>query len=256
MNTSQEKMLNYSSMKPLQILSAMLDKNQTMRIQELTEETGLSQSTIHRIIQELLACGYVIKDDATKTYGLGLSTWLLSLKAKETNYLQLLADDEMNRLNKLSGETIHLIALDREEAVYIGKKEALCQIQLKSRVGWHIPLGCTGGGKAILAFKPTEWVDNYLKTNPLKKYTEKTITDKPLFFKELERIREQGYSIDDHEHNVDIVCIASPIFDKDENVIGTIGISAPDYKFPVEKAKSYADEVKKSASLISEKLKG
>ncbi len=256
MNPSQEKMLSFASMKPLQILTAMLDRNQPMGIQEIADETGLSKSTVHRIIQELLACGYVVKDESTKNYALGLSLWLMSQKAKETNYLQLVAEDEMTRLNNLSGETIHLIALDREEGVYVGKKEAQCQIQLKSRVGWHIPLTCTSGGKAILANKSREWVENYLQTNPLKKYTDHTITDKKLFFEELDRIKAQGYSLDDHEHNADIVCIAAPIFDRDGNVIGTIGISSPDYKFPVEKALSFADDVMKSARKISEKLRG
>ena len=67
-------------------------------------------------------------------------------------------------------------------------------------------------------------------------------------------IRQQGYSLDNREHNPDIVCIAAPIFGIDGNLAGTIGISAPDYRFSPEKACSFAEEVKRSAAAITEKL--
>ncbi len=97
-------------------------------------------------------------------------------------------------------------------------------------------------------------MDSYLNYNPLKQYTNNTIIHKETLHRELELIRQQGYSLDNREHNPDIVCIAAPIFGIDGNLAGTIGISAPDYRFSPEKACSFAEEVKRSAAAITEKL--
>ena len=96
----------------------------------------------------------------------------------------------MTRLNELSLETIHLIAPDNDKAVYIGKMDAKNQIQLRSRIGWKIPLQCTSGGKLILAYHSREWVDSYLNYNPLKQYTNNTIIHKETLHRELELIRQ------------------------------------------------------------------
>ena len=252
----QEKMKEFSSLKALQIILTLAEHKGMMTIGAIAENTGLSPSTVPRVLQELQACGFVQKDVALRQYRLGGGMMNLALKMNMSDYLLEAARNEMTRLNDLSSETIHLITPEGEKAVYIGKMDAKNQIQLRSRIGWKIPLQCTAGGKLILAYHTKEWVERYLQYNPLKQYTDYTIVDKEKLFKELEQIRNQGYSMDNREHNPDIVCIAAPIFGGDEQLVGTIGISAPDYRFSPEKACSYADEVKHSAAVITEILKG
>lgn len=250
----QNKMKEFSSLKALQIVIALTDKKGYVTISELSEITGLSPSTTHRILQELSECGFVIKEPSSKRYGTGIEVMQMAMKVKMSDYLLEAARDEMTRLNDLSQETIHLIFPDNDQAIYIGKVEAKHQIQLRSRIGWRIPLQCTSGGKLILAYHTREWVENYLKYNPLKHFTDHTILQEGELFRELETIRNQGFSLDNREHNPDIVCVAAPIFAADEKLAGTIGISAPDYRFSPEKALSLADEVKRSGAAVSKKL--
>lgn len=252
----QEKMKSYSSLKALQIIMALAERKGEVNIGEIAEITGLSPSTIHRILQELQACGFVVKNKEARQYRLGMGMMNITLKVNLSEYLLEAAKKEMTRLNELSLETIHLIAPDNDKAVYVGKLDAKNQIQLRSTIGWKIPLQCTGGGKLILASHSKEWVENYLKYNPLKQYTDNTIMHKETLYRELELIQKQGYSLDNREHNPDIVCIAAPIFGPDGNLAGTIGISAPDYRFSPERACSFAEEVKHSAASITEKLQG
>ena len=72
--------------------------------------------------------------------------------------------------------------------------------------------------------------------------------------RELEVIRIQGYAVDNHEHHTDVVCIAAPVFDVDNQVLAAIGIAAPDYRFSLEKALSYSGEILRCAARITEKL--
>ena len=80
------------------------------------------------------------------------------------------------------------------------------------------------------------------------------LTDAEDLRRELEVIRIQGYAVDNHEHHTDVVCIAAPVFDVDNQVLAAIGIAAPDYRFSLEKALSYSGEILRCAARITEKL--
>ena len=160
----------------------------------------------------------------------------------------------MAYLNDLSLETIHLIGEEDMEAIYLAKLGAKSSVGLHSAVGKRIPLHCTGGGKAILAWKSESWLENYLAHVKRERFTSKTLTDAEDLRRELEVIRIQGYAVDNHEHHTDVVCIAAPVFDVDNQVLAAIGIAAPDYRFSLEKALSYSGEILRCAARITEKL--
>ena len=61
-----KKMGEYSSLKALQVLSALSHATSSASITELSEVTGLSASTIHRILQELVETGYALKNEREK----------------------------------------------------------------------------------------------------------------------------------------------------------------------------------------------
>ncbi|UCC64221.1 MAG: IclR family transcriptional regulator, partial [Anaerolineae bacterium] len=61
-----------------------------------------------------------------------------------------------------------------------------------------------------------------------------TITDADAFRAELQRIRSQGYAIDDHEFSDSMRCIAVPIFEGGGGISRGISISGPDSRFTLE----------------------
>lgn len=250
----QKKMSQYSSLKSIQIVSALLAVNDYLTISEIAQVTNLSASTVHRILQELLDCGYVVKDENQKKYCAGFESVAMAVNLKTSDYLLEAAKSEMDRLSELSLETVNLIALDGYQGVYIGKVDARNQIGLRSKVGWKIPLHCTAGGKLLLAYQTEQWLEEYCRQVPFKQYTDQTLVDEEKLREELNKIRLQSYGVDNREHNPDIICLAAPIFSDNGKIVATIGISAPDYRFPLEKALSYKDEIQKAASVVTDRL--
>lgn len=249
-----ERIGHFSALKAIMVLEALSYSSDHVSIADISEITGLPASTTHRILQELVDAGYASKDSERK-YRLGLDAMAMGMRMKASNFLFEAAQSEMRRLNDVSGETVHLVTLDRYQGIYIGKMEAKNQIGLKSRVGWNLPLYCTGTGKAILAHHPEEWLRDYFKFELRRRFTEYTLTEEADIRQELALIREQGYSLDKREHNNDVVCIAAPVFSSSGKVVCSIGISAPDYRFSIEKALSFKEEVMESAKAVSLKLK-
>ena len=251
---TQNIMRQHSSMKALQLLKALADSETGAGLAELAAITEISSSSAYRILQEMQRCGFVLKPEGQKNYRVGFEARLLALQIQRTDFLYEAAKAEMTRLNDLSLETIHLIGEDEMDGVYLAKRGAKNSVGLHSAVGKRIPLYCTSGGKALLAWKSPKWMNRYLAQTPLQPFTSKTLTDEASLRQELEVIRVQGYAVDNHEHHDDIVCIAAPIFDIDGAAIASISVAAPDYRFPLEKALSYGQEVLKSAAVITGRL--
>lgn len=251
-----ELMRSHSSMKALQILGALSASNNYMGISELCEITGLSTGTVHRVLQEMVACGFVLKNEEQKRYRCGFSAWFLAQQLQQNDYLQEAAKDEMARLNDLSLETIHLIGLEDNKGVYLAKLNCRNSIGLRSQVGGKVNLYCSAGGKALLAWQEPAWLENYLATTQFERRTENTLVDPDAFRREMEVIRARGYSLDNREDHDDILCVGAPIFGPNDKAVCAIVISAPTYRFPLETAIGYGPEVMASAAAISTKLGG
>ena len=147
------------------------------RLAQLSAATGIPPSSTHRILQEMQHCGFVIKDEVKKCYRAGFEARLLAIQLQKTNFLYEAARGEMAYLNDLSLETIHLIGEEDMEAIYLAKLGAKSSVGLHSAVGKRTPLHCTGGGKAILAWRSESWLENYLAHVKWERFTGKTLTD-------------------------------------------------------------------------------
>lgn len=241
-------------LKALDILEGLSRFPSGATLAELCECTDLNKSSAYRILGALTERKYVIRDDASKTYKLSFKILSLSSAVLDSIEIKKLARTQLLTLSELTGETIHLLCRDGNEGLYIDKIDTPNTIGLKSQVGKRIPLYCTGGGKVLLAFAPTGFRISYMDTITLERHTENTITDKEVLMAELEKVRKQGYAIDDQEHHDNITCVSVPVFSKRGEIEASISISAPTYRFSLELAQSYIPAMKKQAALITQNM--
>jgi IclR family acetate operon transcriptional repressor len=59
------------------------------------------------------------------------------------------------------------------------------------------------------------------------RFTDSTITDLPHLTSELEDIHKKGYAFDNGEHEDEVRCIATPIFDLSGQAVAALSISGP-----------------------------
>ncbi|WP_245976728.1 IclR family transcriptional regulator [Oceanobacillus arenosus] len=158
----------------------------------------------------------------------------------------------VNKLNR----TVHLAIYDHGKAIYVEKIEVPHTIQISSQVGKLAPMYCTGVGKSILAYLDDEKIELILTKNEFKKFTENTLVDKEEIKQELKQIRKQLYCMDNEEIELDLKCIAAPIFNHKGEVIAGISCSAPKMRITDEKLPMMIDNdnVRKCALHISEAL--
>ena len=249
MENSDKKL---SSLKSLFILEALSRSSDYMSINKIAAISGHSQSTVHRILNEMIQCGFVEKNESYKKYKLGMQAVIFASRFITSNSLITAAHDELKELNRITGETVHLVSVSDFEMVYLDKIDTKHALGLMSAVGKRNPLYCTSGGKAIMAFCNDEWITDFFSRVKLEAYTANTFTDSQTLRIELSKIHVQGYALDNCEHHDDIICIGAPIFSRTgDNPIAAISVAAPSYRFTIEMAEGYAQTVMESAKNIS-----
>jgi IclR family transcriptional regulator, KDG regulon repressor len=80
-------------------------------------------------------------------------------------------------------------------------------------LGSEVPLHSTGYGKLFLAYLPEDEQKRIFRSVNFEAFTSRTIVKNDLFKKELIRIKEQGYALDDEETREGIRGLAAPVFD-------------------------------------------
>jgi IclR family transcriptional regulator, KDG regulon repressor len=205
-------------------LVAQMSGPDGVRLRELIVPAGLSKTSVFRLLSELEKQGFVDQDDETKRYRLGPKVHLLNAYHQGGTDLRQRARPLLKHLARTTGLTAHLGIREKLEVIYIEKVESDTPIRIASAIGWHAPLHCTGLGKVILAYSDPELFDQVVATG-LPPRTDYTLTDAASLALELERIRRDGFGIDDRENETQVRCLAGPIFDARGNVVAAISIS-------------------------------
>lgn len=224
-------------------------------VTHLASLTGLHKSTVHRILNSLMAKGYIEKNSETDKYYLGIKLLHLSSAILDRMDVRKVARPLLEDLCYSTGEVVHLSILGTGVAIYIDKVENPNKnIRMYSQIGKTIPLHCTGMGKILLAWLPTEEVETILKTYGMKAHTKNTITDIEKMKEHLKSIKEKLYTIDEIEHEEGIRCVAAPIFDNKGAVVASVSVSGTIMHVTKERLPELIGKVTEVANEISYRL--
>ncbi|TBL73280.1 IclR family transcriptional regulator [Paenibacillus thalictri] len=243
------------SLKALEIIEACGQAGpEGLGVTEIVNLTGLSRSTVHRLVASLVDSLYLRRVGTSKKFKLGYR--LLRLTDSLTGDLKIkdVASPYLHRLSEMTQEAVHLIQMDGNYAVYVDKIDSPQPVGLLSKVGTRLMLHCTGAGKVLLADLSPERRERIFQDVGLPAQTPNTITDINQLNHELEVIKIQGYSMDRMENRDGIYCIAGPIYNHRKEVVAAFSVSGPSFRFSLDQLDDHIDDVKETTRLISEQL--
>lgn len=208
-------------------MDLLLETRRPMFLDEISERVQIPKSTVFRIVVNLMEHNYL--QETESGYWLGLKLLSLGGAVEDSLNLRSITLPHLTALRDTTQETVHLAVLnDDMQVVYLEKLSSRQPMGImSSRVGMTAPMHCTGLGKAMAAFKPEEHIRRWLDDNELIQFTDQTITDRRAFLEELAAIRARGYAFDNGEHEASIQCIATPILDRQGQVIAAISVAGP-----------------------------
>src|SRR5499426_3337288 len=238
----------------LSILEAIAERENGLTNAEISRRLELPKSSASYILRVLERRGYLQRNEETNKYRLGLKVLSLSRGALNGLDIREIALPALQQLMEHSHLTAHLAIFDHGEAVYIEKVEAPGFVRMNTWVGRHMPVHCTSVGKALVAWLPEAEIKALLKEYGMRRRTSKTIVVCARYLQELERVREQGYAVDDEENNYGVRCVAAPIFDSLNRVVASVGVSGTTTQNDVDHLPKVVELVKEAARKVSQQL--
>ena len=235
------------------ILNAFSAEDPELGVTELAGRLGLHKSTVHRFMVNLEAAGLVERTRSAR-YRLGLRIFELGGLVMQRMNLWDEALPFLEGLVRDTGETGHLAVLDGGEAIYIERVEARRALRIPSAVGRGYPAHATNLGKVLLADLPPDRLRQLVGDGPLGAFTPHTITDPAELEAELERIRAQGFAVDNEEYDEGLRCIGAPIYDHSGRAVAALGIGGPVTRITPERVDELAELVMAAARGLSRRL--
>lgn len=239
--------------KAFQVLDQFTTERPMWTQAELGEATGVSKSTINRLVRYFCERGYLMQPGGKGPYGLGPAAVDLGLRASAQFDIGTMARPLLERLARDTGETALLAAYrpGQREAVYVvqipGPGEGLRVFQ---SVGSSISLHAGAVAKAILAYLPDEIQDDIV-SGPLERLTESTITDSAVLAHDLAEIRTRGYAISREETYAGVYGIGAPVFGTGGSVVAGVAIAAPTFRMDAATILKHAQIVMTTAETVS-----
>lgn len=244
----------HSVIRALAILDLLGHTGGELGITEISRELSLHKSTVFRLISTLVIAGYVQQNPKTEKYRLGIHLAQLGMIVLNQIDLRRVARPFLHELMNVCNEAIHLGILDQDEVIYIEKIEMERPLTMGSRIGGKSPAYCTGLGKVLLAHFPEDNLKKLLSKDTLNRFTSNTITDPVSLMEHFVRVRDQGYAIDDEEHELGIRCVAVPIRDHQGYVIAALSVSGPTLRMTREKLDQVVPKIIETGKRISQAL--
>jgi len=236
--------------KVLRILEALQGSSAGLGLKAICDLTGIHKSTAHRFLKHLEREGYLVRTEAG-AYLIGPRLSQMSTRGSQGATLQAVARPILWELWKSTQETVNLAVLDQGTVLYVDVIESPHEFRLSSRVGTRRSLHVTALGKALAAFLPAELRASVLSTIKFQPATPKTIMNLVQFRQELEKIRRQGYAVDDEEAVQGARCVSAPILNADREPIAAVSVSGPVTRVSPNQVAALAGAVNSAARAIS-----
>ena len=197
--------------KSLKVIDLLAENQKGLSLSAISQALQIPSSTAHHILSIFLSHGYVSKDPETKRYSLGFKFVSISKSILENLDVRQIAHDYLVKLHEKCRESVFLAVLRDSKIAYIDRINYLSGLSLATNVGFTTEPHATAGGKVLLSGLTRKEVERIYGSRRLRRYGKNTITTLHELFKELEKVRQQGYAIDDEEYYDGVRCVGAPI---------------------------------------------
>jgi len=236
--------------KTLDILEAIKTAEAGYKLADLARKVELPKATVYRILTTLEGRGYLDRA-GDGSYRMAKKLFDLQRTEPVEQVLRRVAQPLLERLVGSCKETVNLGLLDAGEVVVIHTIESPQAVRMSSKIGNRRLPHSTALGKVLLAGMPDKEVSRLIRVKGLPKLTEATITTKTALMAEIQKVRQQGWALDNQENEIEGRCIGAPVEGPEGRVIAAVSISGPVFRMDMARAKGLAPELKSTCAEIT-----
>jgi IclR family acetate operon transcriptional repressor len=240
----------------LLIIETLAEDDEGYRLSDLAVRTGLSTSTVHRLLATLEKRRFVQFDRYESKWHVGAQSFAVGATfARRRNFVAQ-AMPYLRKLRDQTRETANLAVVDDESIIVLTRMESREIMRSLTKVGGRVAMVASGVGKAVLATYSDDDVNAIIRRQGMPRLTEKSIVRPSELFKELEAIRRQGYAVDDEEARIGLRCVAAVVYSDCSEPLAAISVSGMASRVTHERLPALGRTVREVAAELTAALGG
>lgn len=139
--------------KGLDILEFLAGQPGGLTRAEIVKAIGRSQSEIYRMLERLVARGYVRRSAEGDRYALTMKLFVLGSQHPPLRRLVAQAQPLMDAFTEKTHQSVHLVVPERGVAVVVAQASGPANWEFRLRIGARLDLLGTSSGQTLLAFQ-------------------------------------------------------------------------------------------------------
>lgn len=212
--------------KALDILEYLAAKGTPATVKEMAADLDIPVATAYRTVKYLTSRRYLVESQRSEGF-YEFGPQISYLSHLYTNQSSLIVDAHMalRELADITGQTSQLGVLQDFGVTYIDQCLPAKPVSIIATLRTVVPINLSACGKVLVAHLPESEREAFLRKAPLVAQTKKSVVDLDRFAEQLEAVRAQSYALDHEEYARGIGCLAAPIWDYRQQIVGAIGIT-------------------------------
>jgi len=236
----------------LAVIKAFSAERPAMTLSDIARATDLTRATARRFLLTLEELGYVRSDG--RDYSLTPRVLELGFSYLSSLSLPEIAQPHLEAFSRAVGESSSASVLDGNEVVYVARVPTRRIMTVNITIGTRFPAHATSMGRVLLANLPAAERAAFLAEFHAEPLTPFTITTPDALGAELDRVREQGWSLVDQELEFGLRSLAAPVH-RGDRVVAAINVSTATGGSPAEETKErFLPELLRASAAISADL--
>jgi IclR family acetate operon transcriptional repressor len=206
---------------------------------EISRRLGIHKATASRILLTLVREDFLRQDPQTRKFKLGRNALRIGRSAIESLNTELVTLSE-RYLDELADQLKETVLLKK----VVGKKSVILYVAREKRairiirsIGERMPVLTSSGGRAILAFS--------------KAATGNVSEDVQ---REFQKIRENGYALNNQEGALGVTSIGVPVFNTEGIPVAAVVVTGPGGRMRMAADADIVEKIKRTAQRIGEKM--
>lgn len=232
------------------LLELILSKEQLSSLQALVDETGIPKATLHRMVQQLESGGLLQRSGDGRHLAAGVRLRQLAERVLLNDVYHGARRAVLRHLVEELGESCNLTALSGHEVIYLDRVETATPLRFYLHPGSRVPAHCSASGKLLLAQLSASQRRRLLAHIPLESYTPRTITTFDGLEEELQRVKKQGFALDNEEFLPGLMCVAVLVPSAQGRSNLCVAVQAPVLRLTPEKAIGMLPPLQRAAEAL------
>jgi len=238
----------------LSILALFDVEHPEWSLRDIAQHTGISKTTVYRMLRTLEAKGFLTFDPQTELYHLGGAMIPVAYLSLSNVGFARSSHAFVEELAHVTGETVELAVEGAGGAVVVD------QVATSHPFKPNLPLGrvlrnlANSAMKVLAAYRPEVEQERLLGRLRQVKLTPYTKTDPEAVRLELKRVAEEGLAYDLEEQDLGVCAVSAPVFGPSGDLRAVITVVAPAERFGGDDRQRLTTAVKSSADALSRNL--